>query len=211
MCWSSAPAGRRGAGRLCHVGGRDPSTSRLCGPPLAPPPSHGERAQGNLGKQGWAPAASRPFSEGMHMPTLGSGDRQRLEAFLGDLDTREESFLVGPDWGTGLRMAPFLPTRALGGRCAQVHYPYRNGLKGEGGLAQGHSDSGGAEAPLSLLLRPLAAVSAGETQCPCGGGSLATGSAPPLSVNTGFLVQMLAKRFRCSKKLETSEVRRAAF
>lgn len=98
VCRSSAPAGGRGAGRLCHVGGRDPSTSRLCGPPLAPPPSHGERAQGNPGKRGWAPAASGPFSEGMHTPTLGSGDRQRLEAFLGDLDTREESFLVGPDW-----------------------------------------------------------------------------------------------------------------
>ena len=57
-------------------------------------------------------------------------DRCGLEAILGDSDTRKEPFPVGPDWGTGLGMAHFLPTSALAGRCAQHHYPCRKGSEG---------------------------------------------------------------------------------
>lgn len=149
-----------------------------------------------------------PPAAGVHTPALGGGNRQRLEAFLGDLDTREESFLLSPDGDSRLRMAQVLPTRALGGRCAQHHDPCRNGLRGDGGLAQGHSDGGGADASLNQF----APKATGQSQPRPHSALPGPEDRPHLSLgNTGFLVQMPEKRFRCSDELEANELCHAAF
>lgn len=113
---SSWRVGHRQAGSPAPQG----SVACLCHLPL-----HMVRAPGvpGVSEAGLGTCFGHMHTEGTCTPTLDSGDRWRLEDFLGNLDTREESFLIGPRLGSQTRNGSFPPYWSSGWKVCPAPSP----------------------------------------------------------------------------------------